>query len=157
MNDTGQIIGDLVLIEIGRRNPDIHRRELRVRSFQIDNRDLSFWRKIVANLRHFRLDLGERRRRVIVDFQVHQDRAQPLRAGRLHVIDAVGAGDNPLDRRRDETANQISARAHIYRRDLHDRNVAARILTHTQRTDGLQTGDQDHQIYNDRQHGTLNE
>jgi hypothetical protein len=75
LNDTSQVIRDLVLIEIGGRNTDIHRRELRVRSFQIDNGDLRFWRKIVANLRDFCLNLSKRRRRVIVDFQVYQDRA----------------------------------------------------------------------------------
>jgi len=146
----------LVLVEIGGRNPNVHRRKLCVRSFQIDNGDLSLWREIVAHLRHFRLDLSECSSGVIVDFQVYEDGAQPLSARRLHVIDAVRAGDNPLDGRGDKTANQISAGAHIHSRYLHDCDVATRVLTHTQRAYRLQTGDQDHQIYNDRQYGALN-
>ena len=88
-------------------------------------------------LRDFRLNLRERRGGVVVDLKVNQDRAQALGARRFHVIDAVGTGNNPLDRRGDETANQIGARANINRRDRHHGNVAAWILTYAQRANGL--------------------
>ena len=42
---------------------------------------------------------------------MHGDRAEPLRARRLHVVDAVGAGDDALERRGDEPAHEIGVRA----------------------------------------------
>ena len=87
---------------------------------------------------------------------MHLDRAQTLGARRLHIVDAIGARDNTLNRRSDEAANQIGAGADIDRCDLHHGNIAAWILTYAQRADGLQSGDQDHQINHDRQYRTLN-
>ena len=80
-----------------------------------------------------------------------------LRARRLHVVDAVGAGDDALERRRDEAAHQIGVGADVGRRDPDDRDVAARVLTHAERADRLQPGDQDHQVDDDGQDRPLDE
>ena len=41
LHDARQVVGDLVLIEIGGREAEVHRRKLGVRGLQIDDRDLS--------------------------------------------------------------------------------------------------------------------
>ena len=76
---------------------------------------------------------------------------EPLRARRLHVVDAVGAGDHALERRGDEAAHEVGVGADVRRRDADDRDVAARILADAERADRLQPGDEDHQIDDDRQ------
>ena len=88
---------------------------------------------------------------------MHGDRADPLRARRLHVVDAVGAGDDALERRRDEPAHEVRVRADVDRRDPHDRDVAARVLPDAERADRLQPGDQDDQVDDDREDRPLDE
>ena len=124
---------------------------------QVNYRLLGFGRQIVADLSQFRLDLGERRVGVVIKLQVHSDCAEALSARRLHVVDAVGAGDHALQRSRDKPANQVRVGTHVNRRDLHYCNVTAWILPHAQRADGLQAGDQNHQIDHDREDRTLDE
>ena len=124
---------------------------------QLDDRRLGLGRQVVAHLRDLRLDLRQRRVGVVVQLQVHGDRADALRARRLHVVDAVGAGDHALERRRDEAAHEIGVRADVGGRHLDDRDVAARVLPHAQRADRLQPGDQDHQVDDDRQDRPLDE
>ena len=80
-----------------------------------------------------------------------------LRARRLHVVDAVGAGDHALERRGDEAADEIGVRADVGGRDGHDRDVAAGILPHAQRADGLQARNQDHEADDDREDRPLDE
>ena len=103
LDDARQVVGDLVLIEIGGREAEVDRRELVVRRFQLDDRRFRLRRQIVAHLRDLRLNLRERRVGVVIELQVHGNRAEPLRARRFHVVDAVGAGDDALERRRDES------------------------------------------------------
>ena len=151
LHDAHQVVGDLVLIEIGRREAEVHRRELRVRRLQFDDRRLGLRRQIVADLRHLRLNLRQRGVGVVVELQVHGDRAERLRARRLHVVDAVGAGDDALERRRDEPAHEVGVRAHVDRGHTDHRDVAAWILPDAQRADRLQARDQDDQIDDDRE------
>ena len=153
--DARQIIGDLVLIEVGRREANVHRGKLIVRGLQINDRRFSFWRQVIADLRHFRLNLRERRVGIVVELQVHRDRAEALSARRLHVVDTVGAGDDALQRSGDKSAYQVGVCAHVNRRNRHHRDVAARVLTHTQRANGLQPGDQDNQADDHREDGSF--
>src|SRR5579883_1837824 len=148
-----QIVGDLVLVQAGGRETDVHRGELIVCRLQIDDRLLGFGRQVVAHLRQLRLDLGQGSVGVVVQLQVHGDRAQALRARRLHVVDAVSAGDHPLDGRSNEAAHQVRVGADVDGRHLDDGDVAARILPHAQGTDRLQPGDQDNQIDDNGQDG----
>ena len=157
LDDARQVVGDLVRIEVGRREAEVDRRELIVGRLQLDDRRLRFGRQVVAHLRHLRLDLRQRGVGVVIELQVHGDRAEALRARRLHVVDAVGAGDDALERRRDESAHQIGVGADVGRRDADDRDVAARILPDAQRADRLQPGDQDDQVDDDRQDRPLDE
>src|SRR5205085_12042587 len=85
------------------------------------------------------------------------NRAHALRTRRLHVIDTIGAGNHTLKRSGDESANQICISADVYRRNLHDGDVAAGILSHTQRANRLQTSDQNYQIDTDCQYRSLDE
>jgi hypothetical protein len=64
-------------IEVSRGEPEIDGRELVVGRLQVDDRRLRFGREVVAHLRHLRLDLGQRRVGVVIELQVHGDRAQP--------------------------------------------------------------------------------
>ena len=88
---------------------------------------------------------------------MYGDRAEALGARRLHVVDAVGAGNHTLERRRNKSANQIGVRANVDRRDLDFCDVAAGILANAERTNRLQARDQDHQIDNDRKDWPLYE
>ena len=85
------------------------------------------------------------------------DRADGLRAGRLHVVDAVGARDDALERRRDETAHEVCIRADIRRRHANDGNIAPRILPDAQRADRLQPRDEDDEVDDDREDGSSDE
>ena len=157
LDDARQIVGNLVRIELGRREPHVDRRELVVGRFELDDGRLGLGRQVVANLRHLRLNLRERRVRVVVQLQVHGNRAERLRAGRVHVVDAVGARDDALERRRDEPAHQVGVRADIDRRHPDDRDVAARILANTERANRLQPGDEDDEADDDRENRALDE
>src|SRR5262249_5909113 len=104
---------------------------------QLDDRRFRFRRQVVAYLGDLGLDLSKGGVGVVVESQMDSNRAEALRARRFHVVDAVRAGDYALERRRDEPAYEIRVRADVERRDLHHRNVGARILPDAQRTDGL--------------------
>ena len=146
LHNTRHVVGDLVLVKVRRRESQVHRRKLRIRRLQVNDRRLRLGRQVVAHLRHFGLDLGESRVGIVVKLQVYGDRADALSARRLHVINAVGAGNHSLQGSRNKSAHQVSISAYIHGRDLHHRNVAARILPHAQRADGLQARNQNHQI-----------
>ena len=157
LHDAREVVGDLRLIEVGRREPEIHRRKLRVRGLELDGRRLRLGRQIVAHLRHLRLNLRQRVVGVVIELQVHGDHAQRLRARRLHVVDAVGAGDDALERRRDEAAHEIRVCADVDGGHADDRDVAARVLPDAQRAHRLQPGDQDHEIDDDGEDRPLDE
>jgi hypothetical protein len=103
------------------------------------------------SLRDLGLDLRQRRVGVVVELEVHRDGAHALRARRLHVVDAVGAGDDPLERGGDEAADKIGIRADIDGRDPDDRDVAARILADAERADRLETSQENDQVHDDRE------
>ena len=139
------------------RKPQIDGGELIVRGLEIDDWRLGFRRQIVSNLRDLRLNLRQGRVGVVVQLQVHGDRAEALSAGRLHVVDAVSAGNHAFERRRDETAHEIGVRAHVDGRDIHDRDVAAWVLPDAQRANGLQSRDEDDEIDDDREDRSFDE
>ncbi len=157
LDDARQVIGDLVLVEVLGGEPDVDRRELRVRGLQVDDRRLGLRREVVTDLRDFRLDLRQGGVGVVVQFQVHGDRAHPLRARGFHVVDAVRAGDDPFQRRGDEASDEVGVGADVRRRHLHDRDVRPRELPHRQGPDRLQPGDQDHQADDDGEDRTPDE
>ena len=78
--DPNQVVGDLVLIEIVRREAEVQRSELRFRVLDLDDRRFRLGRQIVTNLSHLRLDLGQRVVGVVVEPQVHGDGAESLGA-----------------------------------------------------------------------------
>ena len=81
LHHTGEIVTDLVFIKLGRGEPDVHRRKLRVGGFQIDNRRFGLRRQVISNLCNFRLNLGQRGVGIVVELEMDIDRAQPLIAG----------------------------------------------------------------------------
>ena len=125
--------------------------------FELDDRRFRLGRQVVADLRDLRLNLRERRVGVVIQLQVHGDRADALAARRFHVVDAVGAGDDAFERRGDEAAHEVGVRADVDRRDPDDRDVAARILPDAQRADRLQPGNQDDEVDDDREDRPLDE
>ena len=78
LHHAGQVVGDLVLVELVRREAEVHRRELVVGRLQLDDGRLRFRRKLVAHLRDLGLDLRERGVGVVVELQVHRDGADGL-------------------------------------------------------------------------------
>src|SRR5262249_55019689 len=146
LHDAREIVSNLVLIEILGGETDVHRCKLRVCGLQFDDWSLGFWRKIIANLGNLGLNLRQRRVGVVIQLEMYGDGAKALRAGRLHVVDAIGAGNDTLEWGGDEPTDQVCVGANVHSCDLNLRDVAARILAHTERTDRLQTRNQDHQI-----------
>ena len=59
LNNAGEIVGNLVLVEILRVKTQIHRREFGVLGLDFDHRSLSLGRQLVSHLGDFRLDLGQ--------------------------------------------------------------------------------------------------
>ena len=157
LHDAHEVVGDLVLIEIARGEAEVRRGELAVRRLQIDDRRFGLGRKLIANLRDFRLNLRQRRIRVVVQFEVDGDRADALRARRFEKVDAVRSGDGALERRGDEAAHEIGVRADIRGRHLHRGNVAARKLPHGQRADRLQSADENDEVDDDRKDWSFDE
>ncbi len=151
LHDADEVVADLVLIEVLGREAQIHRGELRVRRLDLDDRRLRLGRQVVAHLRHFRLDLRERRVGVVVELEVHGDGADTLRARGLDVVDAVGAGDDALERRGDEATHQVGVGADVRGRDRDHRHVAARELAHARGADRLQPRDEDDEVDDDRE------
>jgi hypothetical protein len=64
-----QVVGDLVLVEVGRGEAEIHGGELVVRGLELDDRRLGLRRQVVAHLRDLGLDLGQRRVGVVVELR----------------------------------------------------------------------------------------
>ena len=157
LNDAGEIIGNLILVEILRIETQIHRREFGVLGLDFDHWSLCLGRQVVSNLGDFGLDLRQGRIGVKVQPQMSRDRAQALRARRLNVVDAVRAGDDSLERRGDVAANKIGVRSDVNGLDGHHGDITARILPDVQRLDGDQPGDEDQQVDDHREHGPLDE
>jgi hypothetical protein len=157
LNHASQIVCDLVLIEVGGRKAEVHRRKLGISRLQIDDRNLRIGRQIIANLCHFRLDLSQRCSGVVIDLQVNCDRADTLSTCRLHVVDAIGAGNYPLDRGSDKSAHQVSACSDVHGRNLNDGYVAPRILPDAKRANCVQTRNQNHEVNYDRKNRPLYE
>jgi hypothetical protein len=106
-------------------------------------------------LRDLGLNLGEGVIGVVIQLEVDGNRADSLRAGRLHVVDAIGARDDPFKRSCNEPTYEVRIRTDIRGRDLDDGDIAPRVLAHAERPDRLQPGDQNHQVDDDRQHWPL--
>ncbi len=157
LDHAGQVVGDLVLVQLVGGEAEVHRGELVVRGLELDDRRLGLRGQVVADLRHLRLKLGEGGARVVVELQVHGDGAQGLGARGLHVVDAVGAGDDALEGGRDEAPHEVGAGANVSRGDTNDRDVAPGVLPHRQGADRLQAGDQDDQVDDDGQDRPLDE
>jgi hypothetical protein len=103
------------------------------------------------------VDLGEGGIGVVVELQVHGDRAQALGARRLHVVDPVRAGDDALEGRGDEAAHEVGAGPHVGGAHAHDRDVALGVLADAEGADGLEPRDQDHEVDDEGQDGALDE
>src|SRR5205823_3689256 len=93
----------------------------------------------------------------VIEPQVHGDRAHALGARRLDVVHAVSAREHALDGRGDEPAHEVGARAHVDGAHDDHRDVRARELPYGERADGLQPGDQDDEVDDDRQDRPANE
>ena len=131
--------------------------ELRVGRGNVDDGHLGFGREVVADLVHLGADFGQRLGGVVIDLQPGGDGGQAELARGFKVVNAIGAGDHALERRGDEAAHQVGAGAHIDRGDGDRRVVAAGILPHDQGANGLDPGDQDHQVHHQRQHRPADE
>ena len=151
LDDPRQVVGDLVLVEMVGGEADVHRGELVVGRLHLDDRSLGLGGEVVADLRHLRLDLGQGRVRVVVELQVDGDGAQGLGARRLHVVDPVGARDDPFEGSRDEAPDEVGVGADVRGRHPDHGDVAARILADAQGADGLQARDEDDEVDDDRE------
>lgn len=152
-----EVVSNLIFVEVLGRKANVHCGKFLVCRLQIDYRYLRLRRQVVLHLVDLGLNLGQGRVGIVVQLQVDNNRAQALRAVRLHVVDSVGAGDHTLQGRGDETAHQVGIGSHIHGCDLDDGNVAARVLPHAQRAHSLETSNQNDEVHHHRQNRTLNE
>ena len=102
--------------------------DLVVRGLDVDRWLLGLGRQVVAYLGNFCLHLGQGRVGVVIELEVDVDGAQALGAGAFHVIDALGAGDDPFQRRREETTHEVGVGSDVDRLHGNHGQVAARIL-----------------------------
>ena len=157
LDDPHQIVGDLVLLEDVGGEAQVGRGELAVGRFDVDYRHFGLRRQVPPHLVDLGADLGQGLGGVVVEFQPHLDGGESQTALGLHVLDAVGGGDGPLQRRGDKTPHQFGVGADINGGDGNCRILAAGILANIQGADGLQAGDDDHQIDHQCQDGTPDE
>ena len=157
LHDAREVIGDLVGLQHVRVKAQVHRRDLVVGGLDVERRLLGLGRQVVAHLGDLGLDLGQGGVGVVVELEVDVDGAQPLGAGALHVVDALGARDDPFQGRREEAAHEVGVRADVDRLHADDRQIAARILPHVERVDRLVARQQDDEVDDDGQHGPADE
>ncbi len=157
LDDPDEVVGDLVLLEDGGAEAQVHRRDLGVRWFDVDGGDLGLGGQVGAHLVHAGADVGQSIGRIEVELQAHADRRQPLDALRLDVVDAVGRGDRALERRSDEPAYELRVGPDVHRAHAHRGALELGVLPHVERADGLKPGDDDDEVDDDRQHGPANE
>ena len=155
LDDACQEIGDLVGFHVGCCKAEIHGGPEFIRVFEFDDRVFGLGREVVADLRELRLNLGQGGVGIVVEFEVNRDRADPLTAGTLDVIDPLGGCDDPFQRCGKVPAHEIGIGTDVGGRHLDHRDVAAGILPHVQHADRLDTGQQDDQVDHKRQHGAL--
>ena len=146
-----QVVGDLVLLEELRGEAEVGGGELAVGRLDVEDGDLSLGRQVAPDLVHFGADLGERLGCVVVQAQARSNDRAALLALRLDVFDSVGGGDHALERRGDEAPHQIGGGADVGGGDGDGRVLAARVLAHVQRADGLHARDDDQEIDDDRE------
>src|SRR5690606_19346290 len=81
----------------------------------------------------------------------------PRKAFGLDVIDAVGAGDRPLELGRDVAANRVGARAEVDRADHDNRAVAAGVLPGVELEVGNDAHDQNRDVHDKGDNGLADE
>src|SRR5690606_31568895 len=106
LDDAGEVVGDLALVEHIRVHRDVHRRGAAAFA-DLDDRVLGALWQLPAQLVDLGRDLGERLVRLLVEAQVRGDRRDALRRARGHEIDAVGGRDLALQRRGNEAVHQV--------------------------------------------------
>ena len=151
LNHSSQVVRDLIAAQVIGKEAEIHRGELVVRRSNLQHRQLRGGRQLVPNLLNLRLDLCQSRIRIVIQFQVDTDRARPLLAGRLHVVDPIRTGDRLFQGRSQKTSHQIRVRAVVDCRDGDHRQIAPRILANIDAANRLVPGDENNQI-DDRRH-----
>ncbi len=141
-----QVVGDLVLLQELRGEAQVGRGELAVGGLDVEDWDLRLRRKIAADLVDLRSDLRERFGGVVIEPQAGPDGGEAQLALRLDVVDAVGGGDDPLERGGDEAAHQVGGRADVHGGDGDHRVLVARILADVERADRLHARDHDQEV-----------
>ena len=123
----------------------------------IDNRHLCFGRQIIAHLVDLGVNLGQGLGGVVIKLEPDRNRGEAQLAGGLDVIDAISGSDRAFQRSGDKATNQVSAGADINGRDRHRRIITARVLPDGDGSDGLNSGDQDHQVDHEGQYRSADE
>ncbi len=135
---------------------EVHQRE-RIAGLRVDYRIVRVFGQHVALARDLGLDLRDRRIGVIVELHEDLDDRDPLTARRLHEIDAVRFGNRLLQRRGDESLDQLAAGARVGRRHPDQGVFGLRILAQLERLDRAQAEHQDHQAHDAREHRPADE
>src|SRR5690606_23834164 len=113
LHDPDEVIRDL-LVRHGAFTVEADVHEGRAhRLAHLDHRRFGGRRQLVAHFRNLRLHLRERLVAVVVELQVDGDRAVALAAFGRDVVDAFDGRDGALDRRGNETLDQVRVRAGV--------------------------------------------
>ncbi len=150
-------VGDLRQRLLGRREADIERRVRPIGAQHFDGGRFGFRRQLRSDLLQACVDLRERCRPIVIQLQAHRDRADAGAAARLDVIDAADGRHRAFDRRGQESAHGLGARAGVHGGD-HDRGAFdVRILLQRQARERAPADQHQHEIDDDGEDGTGDE
>jgi hypothetical protein len=93
----------------------------------------------------------------VVELEAHRHDADARAARRLDVVDAADRGHGALDRRREEAAHGLGARADVDRRDDDGRALELRVLLHGSADTARQPISTMHEVDDDREDRVLDE
>src|SRR5207342_2175764 len=128
---TRQVVGDLVVVEQGAVERQVHRRNL-FALLQFDHRVFRLRRQLSAQLVDLGGDLGEGLVRVAVQADVGLDGGRAGGAVGHQVVDAFGAGDFALERRGDEALDQVGVGTEVGGADVDDGVLQLGVLAYVQ-------------------------
>ncbi len=156
LDHAGQIVANLVAIQTVAGKRQIHAGNT-LALLQVDHRVFRLRWQLPAHLVDLGADLSERLAGVLVQPDIGLNRAYPRRAGRGHVINALGTGDFALQWRGDKALDQVGIGTEIGGVDVDHGIAHFRIFAHVQFAEGTQAEQQDEQADDQRQHRLLDE
>ncbi len=150
-------VGQLRDVALRRREAQVERRIGSIGALHVHHRRLGLGGQLGAHLLQPRRHLRQRRRGIVIELQVHGDRADAGAAGRFDVVDTADGRHGALDRRGEKATHGLGAGAEIDRGD-HDRGALdLGVLLHRQRGQRAPAHQDDGEVDDHRENGVPDE